>query len=417
MIWQTSVGNENNVSIVAIPSGKQKTNFSQMKHALVLGGGFAGVQTAIELQKSGQFRVTLVSDRDYLYLYPISIWVPVRHTDFENVKLPLAKIQKKYPFEVIIDSVREIHSLANKVVCEKQTLTYDYLVVAFGAGKMKHKGIENTLSICGKPEVSLAIRDKIDELIGKGSGKIAVGFGGNPKDKSAVRGGPGFELMFNIHNLLKKKKIRPNFELTFFAPMAEPGARMGKNALPLLNSLFDRYQIKKQFGKKFTEFEPNAIVFEDDSVLNADLILFIPASTGHPVLQNSDLQLSDSGFIRINNFCQVRGTENVYAIGDIAAIEGPEWIAKQGHIAELMGRNAAHNILSKEQGKTNFRGYQEELNILCVMDTGDGAAFVFRNSKKSFLLPMPVVGHWMKKGWGTYSKLTKVGKFPRLPGM
>ena len=58
---------------------------------------------------------------------------------------------------------------------------------------MKHKGIENTLSICGKPEVSLAIRDELDRLIEKGSGKIAVGFGGNPKDKSAVRGGPGFE--------------------------------------------------------------------------------------------------------------------------------------------------------------------------------------------------------------------------------
>ena len=107
----------------------------------------------------GLFKVTLVSDRDYLYLYPISIWVPVRHTEFENVKLPLAKIQKKYPFEIIIDSVKEIHASNHQVICENRALNYDYLVVAFGADKMKHKGIENTLSICGKPEVSLAIRD------------------------------------------------------------------------------------------------------------------------------------------------------------------------------------------------------------------------------------------------------------------
>jgi sulfide:quinone oxidoreductase len=73
--------------------------------------------------------------------------------------------------------------------------------------------------------------------------------------------------------------------------------------------------------------------------------------------------------------------------------------------------------LNQKKGTTNKKGYQEHLNILCVMDTGDGAAFVFRNSTKSFLIPMPVVGHWMKKGWGMYSKLTKVGKFPRLPGM
>lgn len=389
----------------------------KMKHVLILGGGFAGIQTAIELQKNGKFRVTLVSDRDYLYIYPISIWVPVRIAEFENVKVPLADIQKKYPFEVIVDRVKEIHASQHEVMCETQVLNYDYLVVAFGADKMKHKGIENTLSICGKPEVSLAIRDGIDALVKKGSGKIAVGFGGNPKDKSAVRGGPAFELMFNIHNLLKKKKIRRHFELTFFAPMEQPGARMGKNALPMLDKLFGRYQIAKRLGKKITGFEPNAVFFEDESKLESDLILFIPASAGHSVLQTSDLPLTEAGFIRIDNYCQVQDYVDVYAIGDIAAMEGPEWIAKQGHVAELMGRNTAYNIIEAEKGSDKRKGYQEALNILCVMDTGDGAAFVFRDDKKSFLIPMPIVGHWMKKGWGAYSKLTKVGKFPRLPGM
>ena len=54
-----------------------------MKQVLILGGGFAGIQTAIELQKSRKFKVTLVSDRDFLYIYPISIWVPVRHAEGE----------------------------------------------------------------------------------------------------------------------------------------------------------------------------------------------------------------------------------------------------------------------------------------------------------------------------------------------
>lgn len=66
-----------------------------MKKVIILGGGFAGVQTAIELQKSGKFKVTLVSDRDYLYIYPISIWIPVRTAEFDDVKVPLADIRKK----------------------------------------------------------------------------------------------------------------------------------------------------------------------------------------------------------------------------------------------------------------------------------------------------------------------------------
>jgi sulfide:quinone oxidoreductase len=109
-----------------------------MKKVLILGGGFAGVQTAIELQKSKLFEVTLVSDRDYLFLYPISIWIPVRTNKFEDVKVPLKKIQRKHPFHLVIDKVIGIQASKNQVICESQVLGYDYLVVAFGADKMQH---------------------------------------------------------------------------------------------------------------------------------------------------------------------------------------------------------------------------------------------------------------------------------------
>ena len=388
-----------------------------MKKVLILGGGFAGLQTAIALQKNGSFEITLVSDRDYLYLFPISIWIPVHIKEFKDVKVPLAKIQKKYPFKLVLDKVIEIHAKENKVVCENHTLTYDYLVVAFGAEKLQHKGINHTLSICGKADIAVEIRDKVDALVQKGSGKIAIGFGGNPKDKSAVRGGPAFELMFNIHNYLKSKKLRDKFELTFFAPMDEPGARMGKGALAMMDKMFTQYNIRKQFGKKITEFVSDGVIFEDDSKLDSDFTMFISAGTGPSALKNSDLPLSEAGFIKIDNTGQVQGSKNVFAIGDIAALEGPEWIAKQGHIAELMGRNAAYNILEIEKGSSKRKGYQEHLNILCVMDTGNGAAFVLRNGTKAFMIPLPIVGHWMKKGWGVYSRLSKTGQFPRLPGL
>ena len=388
-----------------------------MKKVLILGGGFAGVQTAIELQKSKLFEVTLVSDRDYLFLYPISIWIPVRTNKFEDVKVPLEKIQRKHPFRLVIDKVISIQASKNQVICESQVLGYDYLVVAFGADKMQHKGISNTLTICGKPEQTLQLRDKLDALIEKGTGKIAIGFGGNPKDKSAVRGGPAFELIFNIHHYLKKKGLRDKFELTMFAPMEQPGARMGKNAMKAIQTLFGKQNIQKRFGKKITEFAEDGVIFEDASKLEADLIMFIAGAKGSAILTDSDLTLSEAGFVKINNYNQVAEFPNVFAIGDAAAYEGPEWTARQGHIAEIMGRNAAHNILQIENGKTDFKGYQEHLNILCIMDMGNGAAFVYRDSKKEIMIPMPIFGHWMKQAWGIYSKLTKLGKIPRIPGM
>ncbi|ADV47320.1 NAD(P)/FAD-dependent oxidoreductase [Nitratifractor salsuginis] len=393
------------------------------KKVLVLGGGFAGIETAIFLRKKG-YPVTLVSDRDYFYIYPTSIWIPTGEAKFEDIAVPLKDLQKAHGFELVIDRITEIRSKEHKAIGEKGEYSGDYLVIAIGSGKVKHEGNEHFLSICGKPEESLQIKERLDALIAKGSGKIAMGFGGNPKDPSNVRGGPAFEVLFNVHNRLKKLGIRQNFELTFFAPMKEPGARMGPQALKMMGVFFKKLDIHTHFGKKIQRFEADGIVFEDESKLESDFTMFIPAGNGHPVFQNSDLPLNEAGLIRINDYCEVQHNfddiperYNVFAIGDSAAIDGPDWRAKQGHIAEVMARNVAFNIDAIEQGREERKGYLEHLNILCVMDTGDGAAFVYRDNKGGKMVPMPVIGHWLKKGWGWYCRNSKLGKIPRIPGM
>lgn len=394
-----------------------------MKKVLILGGGFAGVEAAIYLRKQ-KYDVTLVSDRDYFFIFPTSIWIPTRGTEFKDVSIDLKDLQKAHGFNLIIDRVNEISAKNSAVTLKSGEVLneYDYLVLAMGAGKLKPKGVENTLSICGAPEQSLLIRDQIDALVAKGSGKLAFGFGGNPKDSSAVRGGPGFELIFNVHHLLKKKGIRDNFELTFFAPMAEPGKKMGPKSLKMMDKYFDRLGIHKRFGTKITGFEKDGVRFEDGSKLESDFTMFIPAGDGHDVIKKSDLPLSESSFVKTDNFSNVIFDDpsmptNIYAIGDTAKLEGLDWRAKQGHVAEVMARNLAHNIAERDKGGLKFKGYKEHLNILCVMDSGDGAAFIYRDEKRAFSIPMPIFGHWLKKGWGTYCRLSKLGKIPRIPGM
>lgn len=395
-----------------------------MKKVTILGGGFAGVEAAIYLRKL-LYDVTLISDRDYLYIYPTSIWIPVHGTRFEDNCIDLMKLSGVHGFNVIIDKVENINAKDSKVTLKSGTtiFNYDHLVIAMGSSKMKHKGIENTLSICGEPTLSLDIRDKLDLLVERGYGNLCFGFGGNPKDTSAVRGGPAFELLFNTHNYLKKKGIRENFKLTFFAPMAEPGKRMGPNALKMMAKYFKSLNIHEHFGKKIKLFEPDGIVFEDDSKLKSDFTMFIPAGSGHEVITSSDLPLNDAGFIKIDDFGKVTFEDkenmpnNIYAIGDITALEGADWRAKQGHIAEVMARNLAHNIKEEDEGGNNFKGYSAHINILCVMDTGNGASFIYRDSKKAYMIPLPIIGHWLKKGWGAYFKLSKLGKIPRLPRM
>jgi len=386
-----------------------------MIKALILGGGFAGIEAAIYLRKNG-YDVTVVSDRDYFYIYPTSIWVPTGEATRKDISIPLEDIAAKHGFDLIIDSVIKVDAKEKKVTLQSGKVLdgFDKLVIALGQGKMKLEGIENTLSICGKPEEADELYLKLQELIAKGGGKLTFGFGGNPKDKSAVRGGPAFEVLFNVHNYLKKIGMRDKFELTFFAPMAKPGEKMGEKALVMMDKMFGMTNIKKKVGSKIVRFESGGIVFEDGSILESDMTMFISAGTGHPVLTASDLPLSETGFVVTNEFNEVEGMSGVYAIGDSALLLGDnDWKAKQGHVAEVMAKNVAHNITNPDDKKS----YIDHLNILCMMDIGNGAAFVYRSNTSAKMIPLPIIGHWMKKGWGWYCKNSKLDKIPRLPGM
>ncbi len=389
-----------------------------MKRVLVVGGGIGGVEAAIRLRKKG-FYVKLISNRDYLYIYPLSIWIPTREAKFGDVTIPLDKIAKGHKFQYEVSPVKSISS--QEVVLEnmkryEKGRDFDYLVVALGQDKMKPKGVEYTYSICGSPEETLKYGMLLERLVDtKKSGKLAFGFGGNPKAKEAVRGGPVFEEIFNVDTMLRRKKIRDRFELTFFAPMEKPGARLGEKAFKMLDYMFQKRGIKKVVGKKIKEFTPNGVIFQDGTQIESDLTLFTPAGTGLSLLKESDFPLNEAGFIVINKYNQVEGLDHVYALGDCVALEGPEWKAKQGHLAEVMADNIAHNIALKEGiAKGKPKSYLEHLNIMCLMDTGDGGAFAYRDNEKAILIPLPIIGHWMKKAWGVYYKLYKTGKIPKL---
>jgi sulfide:quinone oxidoreductase len=398
-----------------------------LKRIVVIGGGIGGAEAAIslsrEFRKKEGYQIDLISDKEDLFIYPLSIWIPVGKRTPMDISMPLGAIAKQRKFNFIHEKVARIVSKENKVITDKGEHSYDYLVIAIGADKLRPKGIEHTLSICGGPVEAVKIRERFFELVAKGSGTIACGFSGNPKDSTGVRGGPVFEVLFNIDTSLREKGIRQNFKLIFFSPSQEAGKRLGGPGLKALQTLFTERHVEPIFGKKISEFNADGILFEGDEQLQTDLTIFTPGMQGHPVFKNSDLPLTEAGFIFINDFCQAKPADenchlnhidNCYVIGDSSSFDGPEWRAKQGHLAEAMARVVAKNIALKESGKPQTETFSQHLNILCVMDLGNEAAFIYRDDKRA-ISPIGTWAHWAKVAWEKYYKLNKKGKLPNAP--
>jgi len=224
------------------------------------------------------------------------------------------------------------------------------------------------------------------------SGKLAFGFASNPKEPSAMRGGPVFEFMFGTDTLLKQQGRRDKFEIHFFSPAPRPGARMGEKAVDRLLGEMARRDIHTHLGSKMKAIEANKVSTESET-FDSDLTLFIPGMTGPAWATESGLTLSEGGFFKANEYCRVDGSEDVYVAGDAGSFPGPEWKPKQAHMADLQAEAAARNILSQIKGIDGKHTFKTEL--ICIIDSNTTGTMVYRDPKRALQLKGKPF-HWAK---------------------
>ncbi|OYV29249.1 MAG: pyridine nucleotide-disulfide oxidoreductase [Halothiobacillus sp. 20-54-6] len=372
-------------------------NVTMNKRISVIGAGFGAVTTIKMLRKhSPDARITLIAPAPTLQYYPSLIWVPAklrsRADIMVNLKPLLARLNVQYqPGRVV-----GVEAEGRRVMVEHDGVTSavdnDGLIIASGGRFLKRlPGIEHAIAVCEGIDAAETIRDRLATMTG---GTIALGFGTNPNEPSAVRGGPMFELLFGIDRLLRQQGRRDQFKLVFFNPSFRPGNRLGEAVVDHLLARMKKFDIQTQLGAKMVRFEADKIVTEA-SEFAADLILFMPGMTGPAWLDNAPFPKSPGGMIRAEATAQVAGFERVYVVGDSGSYPAPDWAPKQAHMADLMAVVAAKNLLAEFAGKPANETFAWEL--ICVMDMLDRAVVVFRNEKRQFISPPCRLLHYGKR--------------------
>ncbi len=364
-----------------------------MKKVTIVGAGFAALTAARTIRKQkSEVEITLVAPKPEFVYLPSIIWIPSGRRKPEDLIIPLERFFSKYNIRYKQASATGLENAGRTLKTDDGDIDNDALIIASGGRFIKKlPGIEHCITPCEGVQAGVRIRDRLQEMLG---GTIAIGFGGNPKEPAAMRGGPMFEFLFGIDQQLRKEKRREKFKLVFFTPAPKPGARLGPRAVEGLLKEMKRRDIDTHLGHKMKGFTENSVITEGGEFI-ADLILFMPGMTGNQWFDNTELPRSPGGLIQADRYCRVLGWDKVYVAGDSGSFPGPEWLPKQAHMADLQAKAAVKNMLRELDGQPPNETFKAEL--VCIVDANSRGMLVSRTTNSSLVLPPSRLFHWSKQ--------------------
>lgn len=335
----------------------------QRKKIIIVGGGFAGLNLAKTLNQSA-YEVLLIDKQNHHQFQPLYYQVASARLEPSNISFPFRKIfQKSKNIQIRLAEVTKIIAAENKIETNIGEFTYDYLVIASGC-KTNFFGNEQIT----KHALPMKTTEEAIEI----RNNILLSFekiiSANEKEKQSllnivlVGAGPTGVEMAGAFAEMKK----------YILPRDYPNSDFSNLNIYLLegskNTLNNMSEESKQASRNYLE-EMGVVVKTETFVTNYDGNVAtlnngetIPTKNliwAAGVIGNIIEGISSENIIRnrykVDRFNKLLGTNNIYAIGDVAYMETPKY--PNGHpqlanVAINQGKNVAENFLALLKNKT-----------------------------------------------------------------
>jgi len=345
---------------------------------VILGGGFGGIFTALEL--GGAADVTLVNDDDHF------IFTPMLY-EYLSGEVEAWHIAPKYT-ELLDDNVHLVQSAATEVdlksqsvtLANQKTLNYDVLVLALG-------GITNYVGVEGAKENSMPFRklQHADNL----RARMVAALDRIPPDMAPqdVRrevtfavvgaGASGCELSTKMADLLndafKRRALQgePRVLVIEMSDRVVPG--MGDQIREFVDDALHKSRVEVHTKTRVVKVEKNAITFEHEGAqesLNTAAVVWTGGVKMNPVIEHLDAEKNKRGLLLVKPTLQLSQHVNVFALGDIAFYpDATPTLAGTAQLAFQQASLAGDNIKSYLEGKEMKTRHFEELGEAISLGT------------------------------------------------
>ncbi len=285
---------------------------------VVVGGGFGGCKTALELANKKGIDVTLISTSGN-FEYHGALYRSATGRSPMEVVIPIHEMFKRAKnVEFVLDTIARIDPANNRLISETgHEYHYDVVVMALG-NQVNYFGIkgmeQNSFAMSTIPQ-TIALRNHLTELFRKHGGQPGIAIVGG--------GATGVELAGEVNHyaamVAKKYGGKPSTPKVL---MIEGADRLLPNLDPIVSAR--AYKRLKELGveirlnTKVNSCEEGKVCLAGEDIM-ADIIVWTAGSCAvNFYLEHPKVFTLERGRVKVDKYLRATAYGNVYVIGDNA---------------------------------------------------------------------------------------------------
>ena len=339
---------------------------------IVVGAGFGGLATMSGLRRAGA-RVTLVDRNIYSTFQPLLYQVATGGLNGSDVAYPARGIVRKYRARFRHGDMIGLDAAARQVrLADGGTLTYDYLILATGV-TAAHFGVpgaaEHSLGLYTRRD-AIALRDQLMERLEY----LNTTRSGEAVTVTVVgAGATGVELAGTLAELR-------NIALAWAFPGVDRArvhirlVEMAPAALTPFDQALRDYACQQlvargvdvRLGTEIRKVDDDQVLLADGQALRSDITVWAAGVAAPEGISAWGLPQGRGGRILTGSDLRVQGQDRIFAIGDIALIDG-EPLPQLAQPALQMGRHAAEQITRLMAGQATVAFSYHDKGIMATI--------------------------------------------------
>jgi NADH dehydrogenase len=323
---------------------------------VIVGGGFGGLEAAFTLKSLAGDAVTItLIDRDGFHSFLPSIHeISSGKITSRSIQIPLETMLAPAGIGFVRDSVRSIDHTNRRVATAAQALDYDYLVLAAGAEN-------HFFGVPGAEELSFRFRTPDDaERIHAHLVRLVEEERRDVHLVLAGGGTEGVEIAGEVLDLIRDSRSEYGPAGGAVAITLVEAQQQLLPGFPLEARAFAENYLREQgvtiiAGQRITEVRKDSLVLSSGTELPQSMLIWTGGIKPSRLIDDLLLPKDPGGWLVVNDRLHAPVDDHLYAIGDIAAIQGPGGplpLQRLAYHAQDQGAVAGINISYALRGKS-----------------------------------------------------------------